>query len=134
MDSEDEKELMLADMDEDSLLSSDENENENEWESYDGLIVEDLSASEIDDQIEGEIQGKESKLARLKAARQKEKMQEAKRLAMFNLGNQMKFYAQTENLEEYLVVTFAQFTLPIVIQKKEKQLLVKPEEDIKTHI
>ena len=69
MDSEDEKELMLADMDEDSLLSSDENENENEWESYDGLIVEDLSASEIDDQIEGEIQGKESKLARLKAAR-----------------------------------------------------------------
>ncbi len=33
-------------------------------------------------------------------------MHEEKRLNMFNLGNQMKFYANTENLDEYTVVSF----------------------------
>ena len=67
MDSEDEKELLMAEQE--SLNSSEEEENENDWDSYDGLIVDDLSASEIDDDFEGEKQGKDFKLERLKVAR-----------------------------------------------------------------
>jgi hypothetical protein len=54
MDSEEEKELLQAELEEDSLHSSDEQEDENDWESYDGLIVDELSASEIEDDFEGE--------------------------------------------------------------------------------
>jgi len=33
-------------------------------------------------------------------------MLEAKRQAMLDLGNKLKFYAQTENLEEFTIVAF----------------------------
>jgi len=64
MDSEEEQELLQAENEGESLKGSDELEDENDWESYDGFCVDELSASEIDDAIEGEHQGKESKLAR----------------------------------------------------------------------
>jgi hypothetical protein len=66
LDSDEERELLEA---EDDDLSQESNEGEEEdWESYDGFLVEDISASEIDD-LEGENQGKVSKLARLNVAR-----------------------------------------------------------------
>lgn len=65
MDSEEEHELILAEEEGESLKGSDQEDgDDNDWESYDGFLVEELSASEIDDAIEGENQGKESKLAR----------------------------------------------------------------------
>ena len=58
MDSDEEKQLNEAE----SLSDSDREEDEGDWESYDGLVVDELSASELDDCIEGE--GKKSKMAR----------------------------------------------------------------------
>ena len=60
MDSDEEKQLNEAE----SLLGSDKEEDEGDWESYDGLVVDELSASELDDCIEGEKEGKKSKMAR----------------------------------------------------------------------
>lgn len=46
----------------------------------------------------------------------------------------MKFYAITHNLNEYTAVCFGKMVLPIAVQKIEKIVVIKPEENIKTYI
>jgi hypothetical protein len=53
---------------------------------------------------------------------------------MFKQGDQMKFYALTDNLSDYTAISFGKITLPLVIKKQEKTVVIKPEENIKNYI
>jgi hypothetical protein len=53
---------------------------------------------------------------------------------MFKQGDQMKFYALTDNLSDYTAISFGKITLPLVIKKQEKTVVIKPEENIKSYI
>ena len=46
----------------------------------------------------------------------------------------MKVYILTADLSDYTAVSFGKITLPLVIQKKEKVIATKPEENIKNYI
>ena len=46
----------------------------------------------------------------------------------------MKVYILTADLSDYTAIIFGKITLPLVIQKKEKVIATKPEENIKNYI